>query len=164
MGILNENSAQISQDWFESHTIKIHLHNVNNYVNLLNRFSARRICSRERKIKQRDWLAKNSTVSLISHITEYLFPLLFARTNSPCGKPALGPVKSERKHAIFDYKSVLLRANAKRHLQLQKCTVKSECKHASFDYKRGAGEDIFFVLTIMYPIIISSCNYSSVIR
>ena len=37
------------------------------------RFSTRRICSLERKIESRDWLAKSQTFLLTNHITKFLF-------------------------------------------------------------------------------------------
>ena len=52
----------------------------------LSRFYTWRICSREQGKKQLDWLATNTDV--ITGQSYSLFSL-FARTNSPSGKPAL---------------------------------------------------------------------------
>ena len=79
----------ITCTWHTPHSGVNILPGLRKRVNQFSRFSTRRICLRDRKIQQRDWLAKNRTFSLTNHITEYLFSLLFARTNSPSGKPAL---------------------------------------------------------------------------
>ena len=64
----------------------------------LSHFSTWRICSRERKIQERNWLAK--TFSLANHITKDLFSLLFARRNSPGRKPALRRVLAKNQFYI----------------------------------------------------------------